>query len=120
MPALAFCKKIVESSDARITGEATHVNDALRWAAVSNPDVLLLEYSEHLAQTARGVLARIPHVSASTRVLLLCDRYTHQSVVGFIQWGASGCLLASSPPVFCAKAVRSVHEGETWFGRTEL
>ena len=104
--------------------EATSVDGALRAAAATPPDVLLLQYTHSFDDTTRNgawqVLSRIFTVSAGTRVLLLCDNYTHRSFVGFIQHGASGCVLSSCEPSILAKAVRTVHEGETWFGRTDL
>jgi DNA-binding NarL/FixJ family response regulator len=100
------------------------MDGVLRAAAVTPPDVLLLQYTHSLDETTRNgawqVLSRISRVSGNTRVLLLCDTYTQRSIVGFIQNGASGCVLSSSEPSLHAKAVRTVHQGEAWFGRTEL
>lgn len=119
-PAVDLCARIVQVVGGRIVGEATPIDSALRRAAVTSPDVLLLEYATRRAQDARRVLSRIAQVSANTRVLLLCHAYTHRSIVGFIRRGASGCLLASSEPSLCAKAVSTVQQGEIWFGRMEL
>lgn len=107
-----------------MAGEASSVEGALRAAAATPPDVLLLQYTHSFDDTTRNgawqVLSRIFTVSASTRTLLLCDTYNQRSFVGFIQHGASGCVLSSCEPWLLAKAVRTVHEGETWFGRTDL
>jgi DNA-binding NarL/FixJ family response regulator len=123
-PAQALCAQIVEAAAGPIAGEATDIDGVLRAAAATPPDVLLLQYTHSLDETTRNgawqVLSRISGVSANTRVLLLCDTYTQRSIVGFIQHGASGCVLSSCEPSLFAKAVRTVHEGETWFGRTDL
>ena len=123
-PALALCAQIVQAADARIVGAATDMDGVLRTAAVAPPDVLLLQYTHSLDETTRNgawqVLSRIAGVSGNTRILLLCDTYTQRSIVGFIQHGVNGCVLASREPSLYAKAVLSVHQGDAWFGRTEL
>jgi DNA-binding NarL/FixJ family response regulator len=123
-PALALCARIVQAADGRVAGEATDIDGVLRAAAVTRPDVLLLQYTHSLDETTRNgawqVLSRISRVSENTRVLLLCDTYTQRSIVGFIEHGASGCVLSSSEPSLHAKAVRTVHQGDAWFGRTAL
>lgn len=122
--ALALCEKIVTASEGRIAGHATSLDGALRAAADTPPDVLLLQYTHSFDDTTRNgawqVLSRIAGVSVNTRVLLLCDTYTQRSFIGFIQHGASGCVLSSCEPSLFVKAVRTVHEGQTWFGRTDL
>jgi DNA-binding NarL/FixJ family response regulator len=117
--ALALCHQVVEAVDECIA-DGTHLGNALPEAASKRPDVLLLEHTEDQAKSAWGVLAGLAQASESTRVLLLCDSYTPSSMIGFIQRGASGCLLKSSAPSLYAKAVRTVHQGQTWFGRSEL
>lgn len=118
--ALAMCTRVVQADDERITGEATHIGNALRGASAARPDVLLLEYTQDEAQGAWQVLSGISQLSENTRVLMLCEAYTHGSMISFIQRGASGCLLRSTEPSLYAKAVRTVHQGDMWFGRTEL
>jgi DNA-binding NarL/FixJ family response regulator len=119
-PALALCSRVVNAAQGSIAGEARHIGDVLRRAAEAAPDVLLLEYTHDAAQGALQVLSQMTQVSRRTRVLLLCDTNSHGSTVTFIQHGASGCLLVSSEPAVVAKAVHAVHQGETWFSRTEL
>jgi DNA-binding NarL/FixJ family response regulator len=119
--AVAISDKVMRAAGGQIAGEAIHIAEALRWAAANRPDVLLLEYTPELAQTARKVLSRMSAANPSTRVLLLLSgSQSHRPIVDFIRWGAAGCLLASSEPSLLAKAVREVHLGATWFGRTEL
>ena len=118
--AVALCSAVVQASEGEIAGEATHIAGALRDAAAGQPDVLLLEHLQDDESSAHAVLSGLPEASERTRVLLLCDAYTHRSIIGFIQRGASGCVLSSSEAWLLAKAVRTVHRGETWFGRTDL
>lgn len=118
--ATSLCARIVQAGEGAIAGNSTRTSRALWRAAQTVPDVLLLEHTARGSHSALEVLSRITQVSRSTRVLLLCDAYTHQSVVTFIQHGANGCMLSSNEPWFFAKAVIGVHRGEIWFGRTDL
>jgi DNA-binding NarL/FixJ family response regulator len=118
--AFALCSRVVDAAHGSIAGEAAHVGDLLPRAAASAPDVLLLEYTHDVAQSALQTLWQLSHVSKRTRVLLLCEAETRVSVVGLIQHGARGCLVLSSEPAVYAKAVHAVHQGEIWFSRTEL
>jgi len=52
--------------------------------------------------------------------LILYDVYSQDLIVESIRQGASGCLLKSSDASLCAKAVRTVNRGETWYGRMAL
>lgn len=115
-----LCARLLQSTEAEIAVEAISMAGALRRAAATQPDVLLLEHTQADPESSLQVLSRAAQVSADTRVLLLCDSYTHRSIVTFIQLGASGCVLAASEHALQAKAVVTVHEGQTWFGRTDL
>ena len=112
--------RIVAAGGGRIAADATGIGGALRKASDTRPDVLLLEHMPPRQQAAWHILSQLAALSETTRVLLLCDGYTDRAVVGFIQRGVSGCLLRSSDPALCAKAVAAVHEGESWFGRATL
>jgi len=117
--ALALCVEVAAVLEGCI-GEATQLAGTVQRVAATQPDVLVLEYTDAYPESAWHVLAKIPHLSAATRALLLCDTYTPRSIVGFIQRGASGCMLSTIELPLCAKAVRVVHRGESWFGRREL
>lgn len=117
---LTLCTTVMPAIDDRITTEVTDPGHALSRAALAKPDILLLEHIEGDEQSAWNILAQIERVSAGTRVLMLCDASTPAMIIGFIQRGASGCLLKSSDPSLYAKAVITVHQGEPWFGRTAL
>lgn len=117
---LTLCTTVIPAIDDRITAEVIDLRHALSKAALARPDILLLEHIEGDEQNAWNILAQLERVSTGTRVLLLCDTSTPAMIIGFIQRGASGCLLKSSDPSLYAKAVITVHQGEPWFGRTAL
>jgi two-component system response regulator DevR len=110
----------IASADARIASDFTDIGNALPCAVVIRPDVLLLEHSTGEEENSWLLVSGLNRVSPNTRLLLLCDVYTHLMIIGFIQRGVSGCLLRSSDPATLAKAISTVHRGDTWFGRTEL
>lgn len=82
------------------------------------PDVLLLE---NPADGSAGRLLSLIHAaSPATRALLLYETCTHELIIESIRQGASGCLLKTGDAALCAKAIRAVHNGETWYGRMAL
>lgn len=103
-----------------IVGEAIHPARTVERVAAAQPDVLVLEYTDAAPEPTWHILAQLGHVSTSTRSLLLCNNYTPRSIVSFIQRGASGCMPTTIELHLCAKAVRVVHQGESWFGRKDL
>jgi DNA-binding NarL/FixJ family response regulator len=52
--------------------------------------------------------------------LLLYATCTRGDILEAIRAGASGCVARSVDPRLLVKAVRTVHAGSTWFGRTAL
>ena len=85
-------------------------------AAAIQPDVLLIEHSSFGEEMLRPLLRRHP----PPKVLFLCESCTRDLMLAFVRSGACGCVLNSDHPAVVAKAVRSVHDGGTWFGRSSL
>lgn len=88
-------------------------------AASFQPDVLLIEYSS-LRHQAPEMLPPLLRSHPAPKVLFLCDSCTPELMLAFVRLGACGCVFNSDPPALVAKAVRSVHGGDTWFGRSNL
>lgn len=88
-------------------------------AASIEPDVLLIEHCEHREQP-RHMLPSLLRRHPASKVLFLCQSCTRELMLDFVRFGASGCVLTSDAPAVIAKAVRSVHDGDTWFGRSNL
>lgn len=82
------------------------------------PDVLLLEQSP--GSDPEAVLQPLLRLRPATRVLFLCENLSHELMLALVRLGACGCLLRSDPPAIWAKAVRAVHGGDAWFGRSSL
>jgi DNA-binding NarL/FixJ family response regulator len=88
-------------------------------AASIQPDVLLIEHASLLDQP-QEMLTPLLRLHPASKVLFLCNSCTHELMLAFVRFGACGCVLTSDHPAVVAKAVRSVHEGDTWFGRSNL
>lgn len=118
--AVALWARLVQTVGGRITGEVSDKEWVLSRAAAIRPDVLLLEHDHADEKSSWQLLGRVRQFSSDTRLLLLCDTYTHVAVVGFVRRGVDGCVLKASDPALIAKAVIAVHNGDTWFGRGAL
>lgn len=118
--ALALSKQVNLAAEGCLASQSTDLERVLKSASAIRPDVLLLEHTADGEESAWRILTRIAAVSGDTRVLLLCECHDHLTVAGFVQRGASGCLPRSSTPSMIVKAVRTVQQGGTWFGRSEL
>ena len=116
---LCLSKHLAEEPASGIAIFTTELARLHAEAASIQPDVLLLEHSLG-GNDAHLVLPPLLRLSPATRVLILCESCTHDLMLAFIRLGACGCVLKSDHPALVAKAVRSVHGGDTWFGRSSL
>jgi DNA-binding NarL/FixJ family response regulator len=102
-----------------IASEISPLHDLSARAAMLKPDVALIEVEQD-TENSWNALGRVRCLSPRTHTLMMCDSCTQAVVLEAIKQGASGCLCRSAESWLLAKAVHSVHAGETWFGRTEL
>jgi DNA-binding NarL/FixJ family response regulator len=117
--ALALSEKLARAAGGAVAATPAAAPQAAEWAVRTAPDVLLLE-SPASDQAVAAVLLSLRLASARTRVLVLRDSCSAESLLVLLRHGASGCLPKSSPPSLYAKAVASVHAGQSWFSRAEL
>jgi DNA-binding NarL/FixJ family response regulator len=118
--AFTLCTQVAGAVDGHIAGDATALAGIPGKAALTKPDVLLLEHALGAEEDTWHALSQLDQVSRHTRALLLCDACTHLMIIGFIQRGVCGCLPRSSGPLLLAKAVRAVARGEPWYERVAL
>lgn len=88
-------------------------------AVAIEPDVVLIDHAA-LADRAQDVLLPLARNHPAIRIMFFCDSCSSELMLSFIRLGASGCVLYSDPGALIAKAVRSVHQGDVWFGRSSL
>lgn len=102
-----------------IAAEFVDLAHVLGRVAAEMPDVLLFEISadEH---TRWDMMGRVRKISARTRIITLSPACTQPMLIEAIKQGAKGCVVKPGDASLCARAVRAVHGGETWYGRTEL
>jgi DNA-binding NarL/FixJ family response regulator len=116
---LGLSNQLTQGPASDIAGATSDLAKLHATVASTRPDVLLLEHSP-CGKQPDLILPPLLRLSPATRILLLCEGYTDDLMIAFIKLGASGCLLASDNPSLILKAVRAVHGGDTWFGRSTL
>jgi DNA-binding NarL/FixJ family response regulator len=116
---LGLSNQLTQEPANDIAGSTTDLAKLHATVASTRPDVLLLEHSLCGSQTHQ-IVPPLLRLSPATRILLMCEAYTDDLMVSYNKLGASGCLLTSDNPSLLLKAVRAVHGGDTWFGRSTL
>lgn len=114
-----ICTHICDS-DPAIAARPTTFARVLVDAAALHPDVLMVEYVPELKHQLCALPRRLGRNDLAVRTVVLSESRPRDVVIEFIRRGASGWLAMSSDYAAQAKAVRAIHDGETWFTRTEL
>lgn len=102
------------SGEPAIAARPIAIADAGTVAATMRPDVALLELDAGLR-----ILPALALASPGTAVLLY-GTCAQAAMVQAIRAGACGCAARSLDPRLLVKAVRTVHGGAPWFGRSAL
>ena len=97
----------------RVVGSAGSAEDAMPLITTQHPDVILLD----LELPGVNGLEAIPALAAAhpaSRILILTAYDTDERVLGAIRAGAKGYLLKGASLEEIARAIRSVHAGESY------
>ena len=105
-------RKLLESADIQIVGEASDGVECVKMLAKYKPDILLLDLRMP-EKDGLGVLQEINFDSMSTRVIILTAE-ADRDVVRALRLGARGVVLKQSASDLLIKSIRKVHDGEIW------
>ncbi|PWC04366.1 response regulator [Agromyces badenianii] len=95
-----------------VVGEATTAEDAVRLAAASDVDLVLMDLQYPGAMQGAEATRRIRSQPDSPRVLVLTNYDTDADILGAIEAGASGYLLKDAPPAELIAAVQAAAVGD--------
>ena len=101
------------AGDIRVVAEGATAAEALRLAAESQPDVLVLDVNlpdGNGIDVARELCANGPHPA----ILILTVHRDPQTIFGLLECGAVGYVLKDEALETLAHAVRAVAQGEAW------
>lgn len=105
---------LTDSGVIRVIGEASNGREAVRAAAASQPDVVLMDIRmpelDGIAATEQICAGRS---GGSTRVLILTTFEEDEYVVAALRAGASGFIGKGAEPDDIVRAVRTIHVGES-------
>ncbi|RZS66510.1 LuxR family two component transcriptional regulator [Agromyces ramosus] len=110
----AGIRALLESeADLQVVAEAATAEDAVRLAAASDVDLVLMDLQFPGAMQGAEATRRIRSHAAAPRVLVLTNYDTDADILGAIEAGASGYLLKDAPPAELVAAVRAAAVGES-------
>ena len=110
----AGIRALLESEpDLQVVAEASTAEDAVRLAATSGVDLVLMDLQFPGALQGAEATRRIRSHSEAPRVLVLTNYDTDADILGAIEAGASGYLLKDAPPAELVSAVRAAAIGES-------
>lgn len=97
-----------------VVGEAASGVDAVQLAGVCRPDVVVLDVSMPDG-TGLDVIDAVQGAAPGTRVLILSVHDEAEYVLQAVRAGAHGYLRKDSSPAELRDAVRTVHQGQSFF-----
>ena len=110
----AGIRALLESeADLEVVAEAATAEDAVRLAAASGVDLVLMDLQFPGAMQGAEATRRIRSHAGAPRVLVLTNYDTDADILGAIEAGASGYLLKDAPPAELVAAVRAAAVGES-------
>ncbi|MEW2135812.1 response regulator transcription factor [Streptomyces sp. NPDC005409] len=107
-----------------VVGEAADGEEAVRLAAETRPDVILMDIrmpgTDGIAATERILAGRRDPADGGPKVLVLTTFDSDEHVLGALRVGASGFLVKDTPPERLLAAIATVHAGEMLFSPRAL
>lgn len=107
-------RKVLElESDLLVIGEAGDGEEAVKMALQLKPDVVLLDVNMP-KKNGLEVTKELRQLSPTTKIVLLTIHDDENYVIEVIKAGATGYLLKDIEPGMLIKAIRCVHEGDSF------
>jgi DNA-binding NarL/FixJ family response regulator len=116
-------RRLLESeSDMKVVGEACDGFEAVKQAAESKPDILLLDQAmpHHTGLDALRDLSVSGGGASSVRIILLTAAVEKKQIVEALQLGARGVVMKDSATQLLLKSIHAVMAGEYWVGRESV
>jgi len=99
--------------DIEVIGEATDGKKSMEKMRNLEPDVVLMDMTMK-AMNGFEVTRRLSRESPKTKVVILADRVTKDSVARTFMVGAHGCVPNTASAAEVGSAIRAVHSGEMY------
>ena len=109
----AGLKRLLEKQGMRIVGEAEVVSACTRIVQESNPNIIILDLAEPVAETIE-VIRKMITAHPTTKVIALCAKPDRFVTNDCLRAGASAMLVKSSDATELLLAVKVVLRGETY------
>lgn len=110
-------RKLLESDDFEIVGEASDGLDAVSLVKKLRPDVIVLDLAMPMLN-GTDAAREIAKVSPRTKVVLLTMYTEEQHILGALRAGVKGCVSKTQAPEHLLQAVREVCAGGVYLSPT--
>jgi LuxR family transcriptional regulator of csgAB operon len=122
VPSCLAIKELLKEKDFAVVDvvkEASCLDDTIRWARKSNPDILFL-CSNFLIENWKDIITKITEKIKKTKVVVFNCHFSEEEELLLAKEGIVGILDCNVPPPILSKALKRVHDGEVWLKRTVL
>jgi DNA-binding NarL/FixJ family response regulator len=102
-----------------VVKEASCLDDTIRWARKSDPDILFL-CSNYLIENWKDIIAKVTAKIKKTKVVVFNCHFSQEEELLLAKEGVVGILDCNMPSAILIKALKRVHEGEVWLKRKLL
>ena len=104
---------IEDQPDLKVVGQAGNPNEALTLIALTQPDIILLEYDPEIG-FGFDVFPEINKAWPQARMMLVTGSKDRQTYLQAVKNGILGIVSKAQSPEVLLKAIRKVHLGEVW------
>ncbi len=113
----AGLRLLLESEpDITVIGETASPSEAVRMASHEQPDIVLVDLSNHDGAHLECIPSLFEATKAS-RILVLMDGQDHELDQRAVRLGATGIVFKDKTPDVLIAAIQKVHAGEAWLDR---